>query len=161
MNPWSQGHCASFAAEKSRQQAKIPYNVPTKIQQKSINHVPLYVPDSRAHCQTRSGTALCLSTIKSGHIRAAIRRGVGGKEYASPSSRCAIEAHPSKASECAGFLQRDCPEQRAAIATLNRDATPCPMRDATLTIKFWKSTGALSSARSDIIRTTANGAANS
>ena len=30
---------------------------------------------------------VCLSKIKSGHIRGAIRRGVGGKEYALPSSR--------------------------------------------------------------------------
>ena len=33
---------------------------------------------------------LCLSEIKSGHIRDAIRRGLGGKEYALPSLRCAI-----------------------------------------------------------------------
>jgi hypothetical protein len=33
---------------------------------------------------------LCLSKIKSEHIRGAIRRGLGGKEYALPSSRCAI-----------------------------------------------------------------------
>jgi hypothetical protein len=33
---------------------------------------------------------LCPSEIKSGHIRDAIRRGPGGKEYALPSLRCAI-----------------------------------------------------------------------
>jgi hypothetical protein len=37
-----------------------------------------------------NGLPLCLSEIKSGHIRDAIRRGPGGKEYALPSLRCAI-----------------------------------------------------------------------
>jgi len=45
---------------------------------------------------------LCLSEIKSGHIRDAIRRGPGGKEYALPSLRCAIGEHPCpKPSACA------------------------------------------------------------
>jgi len=35
---------------------------------------------------------LCLSEIKSGHIRDAIRRGPGRKEYALPSLQCAIGA---------------------------------------------------------------------
>jgi hypothetical protein len=37
---------------------------------------------------------LCLSEIKSGHIRDAIRRGPGGKVYALLSLRCAIGAAP-------------------------------------------------------------------
>jgi hypothetical protein len=37
---------------------------------------------------------VCLSKIKSEHIRGAIRPGLGGKEYALPSSRCAIGARP-------------------------------------------------------------------
>jgi arylsulfatase len=44
--------------------------------------------------QQRVNAPLCLSKIKSGHIRGAIRRGPGGKEYALPSSRCATEANP-------------------------------------------------------------------
>src|SRR5713101_7842651 len=49
-----------------------------------------------------SVTYLCLSEIKSGHIRDAIRRGPGGKEYALPSLRCAIGEHPCpKPSACA------------------------------------------------------------
>jgi hypothetical protein len=42
----------------------------------------------------RPGTILCLSKIKSEHIRGAIRRGLGGKECALPSSQCAIGARP-------------------------------------------------------------------
>jgi hypothetical protein len=38
---------------------------------------------------------LCLSEIKSGNIRDAIRRVSGGKEYALPSLRCAIGAKPA------------------------------------------------------------------
>src|ERR1700738_4807063 len=44
-----------------------------------------------------SGTenvSLCLSQIKSGHICDAVRRGSDGKEYALPSQRSAIRAHP-------------------------------------------------------------------
>ena len=37
---------------------------------------------------------MCVSKIKSEHIRGAIRREVGDKEYALPSSRCAIGARP-------------------------------------------------------------------
>ena len=37
---------------------------------------------------------LCLSKIKSEHIRGAIRQGLGGKEYALPFSRSAIGARP-------------------------------------------------------------------
>src|ERR1700739_2277458 len=45
---------------------------------------------------------LCLSKIKSEHIRGAIRRGLGGKECALPSSRCAIGARPyPRTSACA------------------------------------------------------------
>jgi hypothetical protein len=45
---------------------------------------------------------LCLSEIKSGHIRDATRRGPSGKEYALPSLRCAIGEHPCpKRSACA------------------------------------------------------------
>src|ERR1700747_3886141 len=45
---------------------------------------------------------VCLSEIKSGHIRDAIRRGPGGKVYALPSLRCAIGAHPCpRPSACA------------------------------------------------------------
>jgi hypothetical protein len=45
---------------------------------------------------------LCLSKIKSEHIRGAIRRGLGGKECALPSSRCAIGARPyPRPSACA------------------------------------------------------------
>ena len=42
----------------------------------------------------RADVFLCLSKIKSEHIRGAIRRGLGGREYALPSSRCAIGARP-------------------------------------------------------------------
>ena len=37
---------------------------------------------------------LYLSQIKSGHTGDAIRRGLGGKEYALPSQQYAIGAHP-------------------------------------------------------------------
>jgi hypothetical protein len=40
------------------------------------------------------GPRVCLSKIKSECIRGAIRRGLGDKEYALPSSRCAIGARP-------------------------------------------------------------------
>ena len=50
----------------------------------------------------RHNTDLCLSEIKSGHIRDTVRRGLGGKEYALPSLRSAIEAHPCpRPSACA------------------------------------------------------------
>src|ERR1700730_11136050 len=37
---------------------------------------------------------LCLSQIKSGRICDAVRRGLGGKEYALPSQQYALEANP-------------------------------------------------------------------
>jgi hypothetical protein len=50
----------------------------------------------------RQRLVLCLSKIKSEHIRGAIRRGLGGKECALPSSRCAIGARPyPRPSACA------------------------------------------------------------
>jgi hypothetical protein len=52
--------------------------------------------------------SLCLSEIKSGHIRDAIRRGLGGKEYTLPSLRCAIGAHPSpRPSACASHYSSE------------------------------------------------------
>jgi len=52
--------------------------------------------------------ALCLSEIKSGHIRDAIRRGPGGKEYALPSLRRAIGEHPCpKPSACASHYSSE------------------------------------------------------
>ena len=51
---------------------------------------------------------LCLSEIKSGHIRDAIRRGLGGKECALPFLRCAIGAHPCpKPSACASHYSSE------------------------------------------------------
>jgi hypothetical protein len=51
---------------------------------------------------------LCLSKIKSEHIRGAIHRGLGGKEYALPSSRCAIGARPyPRPSACASHYSRE------------------------------------------------------
>jgi DNA invertase Pin-like site-specific DNA recombinase len=51
---------------------------------------------------------VCLSKIKSGHIRGAIRRRLGGKEYALPSSWCAIEAHPCpRPSACASHYSSE------------------------------------------------------
>jgi hypothetical protein len=51
---------------------------------------------------------LCLSEIKSGHIRDAIRRGPGGKEYALPSLRCAIGEHPCpRPSACASHYSSE------------------------------------------------------
>ena len=51
---------------------------------------------------------VCLSEIKSGHIRDAIRRGLGGKEYALPSLRCAIGAHPCpRPSACASHYSSE------------------------------------------------------
>jgi hypothetical protein len=51
---------------------------------------------------------LCLSEIKSGHIRDAIRRGPGGKECALPSSRCAIGARPyPRPSACASHYSSE------------------------------------------------------
>src|SRR5262245_58120927 len=46
--------------------------------------------------------SLCLSKIKSEHIRGAIRRGLGGKECALPSSRCAIGG--ASLSKAAGLI---------------------------------------------------------
>jgi hypothetical protein len=52
--------------------------------------------------------ALCLSEIKSGYIRDAIRRGLDGKEYALPSLRCAIGAHPCpRPSACASHYSSE------------------------------------------------------
>src|ERR1700738_770093 len=51
---------------------------------------------------------LCLSEIKSGNIRDAIRRGLDGKEYALPSLRCAIGAHPCpRPSACASHYSSE------------------------------------------------------
>src|SRR5229473_122754 len=51
---------------------------------------------------------LCLSEIKSGHIRDAIRRGQGGKQCALPSLRCAIGAHPyPRPSACASHYSSE------------------------------------------------------
>ena len=51
---------------------------------------------------------LCLSEIKSGHIRDAIRRGPGGTEYVLPSLRCAIGAHPCpRPSACASHYSSE------------------------------------------------------
>src|ERR1700689_822088 len=62
---------------------------------------------SRAFGQT--SPAVCLSEIKSGHIRDAIRRGPGGKEYAPPSLWCAIGEHPCpKPSACASHYSSGC-----------------------------------------------------
>ena len=63
---------------------------------------------SRPRTTIRFQPLLCLSKIKSGHIRGAIRRGLGGKEYALPSSRCAIEAHPCpRPSACASHYSSE------------------------------------------------------
>ena len=52
--------------------------------------------------------ALCLSKIKSEHIRGAVRRGLGGKEYALPSSRYAIGARPyPRPSACASHYSSE------------------------------------------------------
>jgi pimeloyl-ACP methyl ester carboxylesterase len=52
--------------------------------------------------------SLCLSKIKSEHIRGANRRGLGGKEYALPSSRCAIGARPyPRPSVCASHYSSE------------------------------------------------------
>src|SRR5271168_1510337 len=51
---------------------------------------------------------LYLSKIKSEHIRGAIRLGLGGKEYALPSSRCAIGARPyPRPSACASHYSSE------------------------------------------------------
>jgi hypothetical protein len=51
---------------------------------------------------------VCLSKIKSEHIRGAIRRGLGGKECALPSSRCAIGARPyPRPSACASHYSSE------------------------------------------------------
>jgi hypothetical protein len=51
---------------------------------------------------------LCLSKIKSEHIRGAIRQGLGGKEYALPSSRYAIGARPyPRPSACASHYSSE------------------------------------------------------
>src|SRR5246127_1080752 len=58
--------------------------------------------DFKGATRTRLLVRLCLSKIKCGHIRGAIRRGLGGKECALPSSRCAIGARPyPRPSACA------------------------------------------------------------
>ena len=46
------------------------------------------------YCSFDAYQILCLSKIKSEHIRGTIRRGSAGKEYVLPSSRCAIGARP-------------------------------------------------------------------
>jgi hypothetical protein len=64
---------------------------------------PVFLSESCDHM-----VALCLSKIKSGHIRGAIRRGLGGKEYALPSSRCAIGARPyPRPSACASHYSSE------------------------------------------------------
>jgi hypothetical protein len=56
----------------------------------------------------RSMPHLCLSEIKSGYIRDAIRRGLDGKEYALPSLRCATGAHPCpRPSACASHYSSE------------------------------------------------------
>src|ERR1700722_13486739 len=51
---------------------------------------------------------VCLSKIKSEHIRGAIRRGLGGKGCALPSSRCAIGARPyPRPSACASHYSSE------------------------------------------------------
>src|ERR1700676_5577076 len=51
---------------------------------------------------------VCLAEIKSGYIRDAIRRGLDGKEYALPSLRCAIGAHPCpRPSACASHYSSE------------------------------------------------------
>jgi hypothetical protein len=66
---------------------------------------------------------LCLSEIKSGYIRDAIRRGLDGKEYALPSLRCAIGAHPCpRPSACASHYssERKIPESGAEVPRLRQ-----------------------------------------
>jgi hypothetical protein len=66
---------------------------------------------SEAFAQTNDKSKyvyLCLSKIKSEHIRGANRRGLGGKEYALPSSRCAIGARPyPRPSGCASHYSSE------------------------------------------------------
>jgi GNAT superfamily N-acetyltransferase len=57
---------------------------------------------------SRKIPSLCLSKIKSEHIRDAIRRGLGGKECAPPSSGCAIGARPyPRPSACASHYSSE------------------------------------------------------
>jgi hypothetical protein len=61
----------------------------------------------RGRCFT-AAIDLCVSKIKSEHIRGASRRGLGGKEYALPSSRCAIGARPyPRPSACASHYSSE------------------------------------------------------
>src|ERR1700693_6126226 len=67
---------------------------------------------------------LCLSEIKSGYILDAIRRGLDGKEYALPSLRCVIGAHPCpRPSACASHYssERKISEAGADVPRLDND----------------------------------------
>jgi hypothetical protein len=69
---------------------------------------PKRVLDDQLRRYSGIGSRLCLSKIKSEHIRGAIRRGLGGKEYALPSSRCAIGARPyPRPSACASHYSSE------------------------------------------------------
>jgi|AmaraimetFIIA100_FD_contig_91_1729417_length_645_multi_4_in_0_out_0_2 hypothetical protein len=66
-------HCANHFRRDIRESNCLQKDLPKRLRGK-----PLYY---RLFC------GLCLSEIKSGHIRDAIRRVSGGKEYALPSLR--------------------------------------------------------------------------
>jgi hypothetical protein len=84
---------------------------------------PKRVLDDQLRRYSGIGSRLCLSKIKSEHIRGAIRRGLGGKEYALPSSRCAIGARPyPRPSACASHYssERKISESGADVPRLRR-----------------------------------------
>jgi hypothetical protein len=66
--------------------------------------------------------------VKSGHIRDAIRRGPGGKEYTLPSLRCAIGEHPCPKpklmplSSCSVVRGRKATAETLFLDSLYRDA---------------------------------------
>src|ERR1700738_5351368 len=82
---------------------------------------------ARTDDEVRREMALCLSEIKSGYIRDAIRRGLDGKEYALPSLRCAIGAHPCpRPSACASHYssEREISECGADVPRLSQGCGP-------------------------------------
>jgi hypothetical protein len=73
-----------------------------------LGGVVALLPTSQVDILPSPDVTLCLSKIKSEHIRDAIRRGPGGKEYVLPSLRCAIGEHPCpKPSACASHYSSE------------------------------------------------------
>ena len=104
--PLDSGHIGNF----DRRNCKGPLNGPgAETGEKCPEGWSFYpLPGPPLQGDTGAAENLCLSEIKSGYIRDAIRRGLDGKEYALPSLRCAIGAHPCpRPSACASHYSSE------------------------------------------------------